>query len=97
MKIDLMSLLDMLAVVFAIIFGITTNARQTKKDLVERAVENAKQNVLLERIETTTNDIKQDFKDLRTEVQKLDQRVTIVECKADKAHSRIDGLLGKDE
>lgn len=96
MEINIMDLLDAAAVVFAIIFGLTTNARSSKKDVIERAVAQAKTDSKLDQIVMCTSDIKDDMAEIRREVKLLDERVTIVERKADTANARINTMLGKD-
>lgn len=95
MEINLMDLLDVLAVVFAIIFGLTTNSRQNKKDVVDRAVAQATTDAKLDRIDRYVVDIKEEVSQIRKDVKDLDERVTIVEIKADNANARIDTILKK--
>lgn len=95
MTIELSILMTGVSVAFAIFFGISSKARNDKKDTEQSAEEKATTNTLLmtklENIADDVKDIKRDYKETRQEVQELRDRVLITEQSLKSYHKRLDG------
>lgn len=92
MTIELSLLLSGISVAFAIFFGISNKKRNDKKETEERAAANTLMMTKLENIADDVKDIKRDYKETRTEVQNLHDRVLIVEQSLKSYHKRLDGM-----
>ncbi len=95
MTIELSLLLSGISVAFAIFFGISSKARNEKKDTEQETEDRASTHTMLitklENISDDLKDIKRDYRDTRMEVQSLRERVVAVESSLKSYHKRLDG------
>ena len=95
MTVEVAMVISIISVTFSVIFGMVAMKRNQTSDIEQRAEKTARMMSQLDTIQHTTTEIKEEFKDLKSEVSNLNKRVTIIETKVDKAHVRIDELQGK--
>lgn len=95
MTVELSLLLSGISVAFAIFFGISSKNRNDRKDTEQEAEDRASTHTLLmtklENIADDVKDIKRDYRETRTEVQDLRDRVIAVEQSLKSYHERLDG------
>ena len=95
MTVELSLLLSGISVAFAIFFGISSKNRNDRKDTEQETEDRASTHTLLmtklENIADDVKDIKRDYRETRTEVQDLRDRVIAVEQSLKSYHKRLDG------
>jgi peptidoglycan hydrolase CwlO-like protein len=95
LTIELSLLLSGISVAFAIYFGISTKKRNETKAVQEETEEKTANHTMmmikLENIADDIKDIKRENKESREEMQKLRERVVIVEQSLKSFHKRIGG------
>lgn len=84
--------ISVLSLLFSAIMGLKSNKRTDSKDLEERVKENTRINMKLDNINSTTQDIKQELLTVRTDLQKHNDKLIILEQSCKQAHKRIDEL-----
>lgn len=94
MTIELATAIAIVSLAFSIFFGLKNNGRASTKDIEERVKRETKLDVKVDDVLNTVKDIKYDISSVRKDISELNNRVTIVEAKADKANTRIDMLVG---
>lgn len=96
MTVELSLLLSGISVAFAIFFGISSKNRNDRKDTEQETEDRASTHTLLmtklENIADDVKDIKRDYRETRTEVQDLRDRVIAVEQSLKSYHKRLDGV-----
>lgn len=96
MTIELSLLLTGVSVAFAIFFGISSKQRNDRKDTEEQTEQQTANNTMvmvkLENIADDLKDIKRESRENREEMQKLRERVVIVEQSLKSYHKRLDGV-----
>lgn len=92
MTIEIAMLISLVSVAFALYSGIRNLSRNTKKDNAEEVTQMATVVVKLENIATGISEIKSDMRNVKTEVNAIRDRLTIVEQSAKSAHKRLDDL-----
>jgi hypothetical protein len=94
LTIELSLLLTGISVAFAIFFGISSKQRNDRKDTEEQTEQQAANNTMvmvkLENIADDLKDIKRESRENREEMQKLRERVVIVEQSLKSYHKRLD-------
>jgi septation ring formation regulator EzrA len=89
-------LLTGVSVAFAIFFGISSKQRNDRKDTEEQTEQQTANNTMvmvkLENIADDLKDIKRESRENREEMQKLRERVVIVEQSLKSYHKRLDGV-----
>ena len=99
MQIDIPVLLSLVSVTVAIIMCIinATNLRRNRThDDRQATTELTTLLVKIENINNGINEIKSDMRNMNTDLQKLRDRMIIVEQSSKSAHHRIDKLEGKE-
>ena len=95
MTVELSLLLSGISVAFAIFFGISSKNRNDRKDTEQETEDRASTHTLLmtklENIADDVKDIKRDYRETRTEIQDLRDRVIAVEQSLKSYHKRLDG------
>ena len=94
MTIEVAILLSFVSVAFAVYSGLKNLKRADASEIESRAAEQAKVNVKLDNIATDCRDIKTDMSSVKTDVQKLSERLVVVEQSVKSAHHRIDDIGG---
>lgn len=92
MTIEVMSLISIASVLFAIYTGLKKDKRADNSDVEARAREQATVNVKLDQIGSDCRDIKQDMGTVKKDVAALSERLIVVEQSVKSAHHRIDEL-----
>jgi septation ring formation regulator EzrA len=96
LTIELSLLLTGVSVAFAIFFGISSKQRNDRKDTEEQTEQQTANNTMvmvkLENIADDLKDIKRESRENREEMQKLRERVVIVEQSLKSYHKRLDGV-----
>ena len=82
---------------FSIYMGLKGNRKNEKSELEERAAEMARLNVKLDAISKNLQDVKDELRLSRQELQNLSERVAKVEASASQAHKRLDDHMRKHE
>lgn len=94
--IEVSLLLSGISVAFAVYFGLANKRRNEKHDTEheteERAATNAMVIAKLENIGNDVKDIKREYRETRAEVQKLTERVVVVEQSLKSCHKRLDDV-----
>jgi hypothetical protein len=93
LTIELSLLLSGISVAFAVYFGISNKKRNATKDAQEESEEKAANHTMvmikLENIADDIKDIKRENKESREEMQKLRERVVVVEQSLKSFHKRL--------
>ena len=97
MTIEVMSLITIASVLFAIYNGLKSTKRAEDTDVETRAREQATVNVKLDQISSDCRDIKQDIGTVKSDVQELSTRLVVVEQAVKSAHKRIDEMKQQHE
>lgn len=92
MTIEVALLISFVSVAFAVYSGIRNLSRNSRKDNAEEVTQMATLVVKLENIATGISEIKADMRSVKTEVNDIRERLTIVEQMAKSAHKRLDDL-----
>ena len=88
-------LISIVSVVFSIFFGMKNNKRTDTKDIEERVKQNTKINMKLDNINSTTQDIKSQFSSVRSDIQKHNDKLIVLEQSCKQAHKRIDEIASR--
>lgn len=91
MTIELTILLSIISVSIALYFGILNNRKNQKQADKEEASQSATIITKLDGIENVVLDIKEEVKNIKTEVKEDHDRIIRLEESAKQAHKRIDG------
>ncbi len=83
---------SVLSLIFTVLMGLKNNKRSDTKDVEERVKENTRINMKLDNINSTTQDIKSELMTVRTDLQKHNDKLIILEQSCKQAHKRIDEL-----
>lgn len=101
MTVEISLLLSGISVAFAIFFGISSKNRNDRKDTEQETEDRASTHTLLmtklENIADDVKDIKRDYRETRSEVQNLRDRVIAVEQSLKSYHKRLDGEKKADQ
>ena len=97
MTIEVMTLISIASVLFAIYTGLKKDKREDASDVESRAREQATVNLKLDNIGSDCRDIKQDIGTVKTDVKSLSDRLIIVEQSVKAAHHRIDEIKAMKE
>lgn len=89
-EITLAVVVSILSLVLSAYLGLKGNQRNDSKEAQERVAEMARVNVKLDSISKNLQDLKDEVRMSRQEVQSLSERVAKVEASASQAHKRID-------
>ncbi len=87
--------ISVLSLLFSVIMGLKSNKRTDSKDLEERVKENTRINMKLDNINSTTQDIKSELMTVRTDLQKHNDKLIILEQSCKQAHKRIDEMVSR--
>ena len=79
MAIDLSLIISIVSVCAAVFFGYQAFARNNSQDIEENATMNARLMTKLDSISEDLKDMKRDSKDIRSEMNRLNERVVILE------------------
>lgn len=85
-------IISVLSLGFSVFMGMKNSKRTDKKDIEERVRENTRINMKLDNINSTTQDIKSELSSVRTDIQKHNDKIIILEQSCKQAHKRIDEL-----
>ena len=88
-------LISIVSVVFSIFFGMKNNKRTDTKDIEERVKQNTKINMKLDNINSTTQDIKSQLSSVRSDIQKHNDKLIVLEQSCKQAHKRIDEIASR--
>ena len=88
-------LISIVSVVFSIFFGMKNNKRTDTKDIEERVKQNTKINMKLDNINSTTQDIKSQLSSVRSDIQKHNDKLIVLEQSCKQAHKRIDKIASR--
>ena len=88
-------LISIVSVVFYIFFGMKNNKRTDTKDIEERVKQNTKINMKLDNINSTTQDIKSQLSSVRSDIQKHNDKLIVLEQSCKQAHKRIDEIASR--
>lgn len=88
-------LISIVSVVFSIFFGMKNNKRTDTKDIEERVKQNTKINMKLDNINSTTQDIKSQLSSARSDIQKHNDKLIVLEQSCRQAHKRIDEIASR--
>lgn len=88
-------LISIVSVVFSIFFGMKNNKRTDTKDIEERVKQNTKINMKLDNINSTTQDIKSQLLSVRSDIQKHNDKLIVLEQSCKQAHKRIDEIASR--
>lgn len=75
--------------------GLKNNKRTDAKDIEERVKENTRINMKLDNINSTTQDIKTELSSVRTDIQKHNDKIIVLEQSCKQAHKRIDEIASR--
>ena len=92
MTVEVALLVSFVSVAFSVYFGLKNSRRTDTKDIEERVKENTLINVKLDNIDQATKDIRADIAEVRSEIQKHNDRLIKVEESVKSAHRRIDTI-----
>ena len=92
MTIEVALLVSVVSVAFAIFSGVKNLGRNSQKDTAEEASQMTTVAVKLENIADGVREIKADVREMKTEMNGLRERLTIVEQSSRSAHKRIDSI-----
>lgn len=95
MTIEVALLLSIVSVVCSVAFSFKNNKRADDQEVITKATEMATVNVKLDEISKNVTDIKYDITATKKEVQRLSERIVVVEQSVKSAHNRIDDLSNK--
>lgn len=93
MTIEIALLISIVSVSFALFSGIKNMNRNDKKDNAEEITQMTTVVVKLENISNGVNEIKSDVRGVKTEMNDVRDRLTIVEQMAKSAHKRLDDMV----
>ncbi len=85
-------IISVLSLGFSVFMGLKSNKRTDTKDVEERVKENTRINMKLDNINSTTQDIKTELQSVRTDIQKHNEKIIILEQSCKQAHKRLDEL-----
>lgn len=88
-------LISIVSVVFSIFFGMKNSKRTDTKDIEERVKQNTKINMKLDNINSTTQDIKSQLSSVRSDIQKHNDKLIVLEQSCKQAHKRIDEIASR--
>lgn len=92
MTIELSLLLTGVSVAAALFFGLSTRARNTKKDTQDEAREDAAVMAKLENIQTSMIEMKAELKGYRDEVRRVTEQAVRNEESLKSLHKRVDAM-----
>lgn len=92
MTIELSLLISGVSVAFAVFFGLSTRARNTRKDTQEEAREEAAVMVKLDTLQTSIIELKTEVKGYREEVRVLSAQAVRNEESLKSLHKRVDAM-----
>lgn len=92
MEISVALLATVVSVAFAVYFGTKNQKRSDNKDTADQAANQARIETKLDNINTCLQDIRYDISALKKDTQQHNERLILVENKANRAHERIDEL-----
>ena len=95
MAIELQTLLTIISVGAAVLFGFKNQLRNNDSDIERKSAETAMISQKLDNIGADVSEIKRDITTVRKDVTQLSERVIIVEQSAKSAHHRLDGIEEK--
>ena len=90
MTIEVALLISLVSVIFGVYSGIRNLSRNTQKDSADEITQMTTVVVKLENISTGITEIKSDMRSVKTEVNDIRERLTIVEQSTKSAHKRLD-------
>ena len=92
--IEVSMLISIISVFFAVYFGLANKRRNERNDNEHEAEERATTNAMvitkLENIGNDVKDIKREYRETRADVQRLSERVVVVEQSLKSCHKRLD-------
>lgn len=88
-------LISIVSVVFSIFFGMKNSKRTDTKDIEERVKQNTKINMKLDNINSTTQDIKSQLSSVRSDIQKHNDKLIVLDQSCKQAHKRIDEIASR--
>ena len=71
------------------------NKRTDTKDIEERVKQNTKINMKLDNINSTTQDIKSQLSSVRSDIQKHNDKLIVLDLSCKQAHKRIDEIASR--
>lgn len=86
---------SVISLLFTVIMGLKNNKRTDTKDVEERVKENTRINMKLDNINSTTQEIKSELMSVRTDLQKHNDKIIILEQSCKQAHKRIDEMVSR--
>ncbi len=86
---------SVISLIFTVIMGLKNNKRTDTKDVEERVKENTRINMKLDNINSTTQEIKSELMSVRTDLQKHNDKIIILEQSCKQAHKRIDEMVSR--
>lgn len=92
MTIEIALLISGVSVAFAVFFGLSTRARNIKKDTQDEAREGAAVVIKLDTIQTTMIELKTEVKGYREEVRELSTQAVRNEESLKSLHKRVDKM-----
>lgn len=89
---EIVAVISAVSALFAI-FSVIRNTRKTsEKEIEQRTIERTETNMKLDSIKKDVSDIKDVINETKKDVQHLNEKLALVDAKAEKAHLRIDML-----
>lgn len=96
MNIEIMILLTIVSVVFAVYQGVISLSREKSKDDKDDTVEITAMRIILEHIREDVKETKEDVKKLNTDTGEIISRLSKVEASTKRAHERLDNLISNN-
>lgn len=89
---EIVALISALSACFGIFSVIRNTRKSSEKDVEQRTIERTETNMKLDSIKKDVSDIKDVINETKKDVQHLNEKLALVDAKAEKAHLRIDML-----
>lgn len=92
MTVDVAILVSIISVSVAIFFGVKSTKRADMQDVKDDTIKLTQIETKIDMIVTNVFEVKNEISSLRTELNNIKERVTIVEESSKNAHKRLDKL-----
>lgn len=89
---DIVAVISALSACFAIFSVIKNYRKSTEQEIAHRTAERTETNMKLDSIGKNVADIKETINETKKDIQQLNEKLAVVDAKAEKAHLRIDML-----
>lgn len=80
---------------FSVYMGLKNSKRTDNKEIEERVRNNTQINMKLDSINSATQDIKNEISSMRTDINKHNDKIIVLEQSCKQAHKRIDEIASR--